>query len=99
MRFIYKKHSRYSNCMSAEITLFKTKNNRFTIQELYNPHYLEIRKWTMDDEIGFRVLKKWWQIPLNRECRKLFKLDKKYTKVPGNIKVISNQLKKEQNNE
>lgn len=95
MRFIWKKHSTYGNCMSAEITLFKTKINRFTIQEFYNPHYLEIRKWTLDDEIGFRVLKDWWQIPLNTESRRLFKEDPKRGKVPSNIHVIAEQLKKE----
>lgn len=95
MRFIWKKHSRYSNCMSAEITLFKTKINRFTLQEFYNPHYLEIRKWTIDDEIGFRVLRKWWQIPLNKESRDLFKEEPKRRKVPSNIHVIAEQLKKE----
>lgn len=97
MRFIWKKHSRYGNYMSAEITLFKTYLNRFTIQEFYNPHYLEIRKWTRDKDIGFRVLKKWWQIPLNKESRQLFKNEPKRRKVPSNIHVISNQLKKELN--
>ena len=95
MRFIWKKHRRYSKYMSAEITLFKTKINRFTIQEFYNPHYLEIRKWTLDDEIGFRVLKDWWQIPVNAESRRLFREDPDKGKVPSNIHVIAEQLKKE----
>ena len=102
MRFIMKKHSRYDNCMSAEIKLFKTKYKQYTLQEFYDPHYLELRKWIRGKDDMLFVLNKWWQIPLNRYCINLFKSDPNRRKVPGNIRVIANNIrknKKEDNDE
>ena len=40
------------------------------------------------------VLNKWWQIPLNRYCINLFRIDPNRRKVPGNIRVIANNIRK-----
>ena len=48
------------------------------------------------------VLNKWWQIPLNKYCINLFRSDPNRRKIPGNIRVIANNIrknKKEDNNE
>lgn len=88
MRFIREKHSKYSNYMSKEKTLFKSKNIKFTIQEIYDPHYLEIRKWVRGEDFSLLVLQKWWQIPLNKSCYVLLKNDPSFKRVPGNIKTM-----------
>lgn len=95
MKFI--KPSRdYPTMMSRRVTLLRTKNLHIDIQEYYGScHYISINKWVRDEEgSGLLTLRKWKHIPLNRYTYKLFKLDKRYNKIPGNIRVIKEQLQR-----
>lgn len=89
MRLIFKKHSAHPSIMSADITLFKSKLHHITLQEYYDPHYIEFKLWVRDNVSTLFVLKKWYKVPLSREARQILK----QIKSPGNINAIAKKLR------
>lgn len=89
MRIIFKRHAAHPNIMSADVTLIKTKKHHITLQEYYDPHYVEIRLWIRDDVTSLFTLKKWYKVPLSKEAREILK----QVKAPGNIDAIAKLIR------
>lgn len=62
---LLKPHNTYPETMSIRKKIFKGKKLNISIQEHYDPHYLNITFWTKDKDINLFVLKKWIHISLN----------------------------------
>lgn len=98
LRIIKTPSKDYPNLMSRRVTLWRSRNLHIDIQEYYGSvHYLSINKWVRDkDGSGLLTLRKWKHIPLDSYTRKILKEDKSY-KIPGNIRIISQELKRRLN--
>lgn len=69
-KLIRKPHQLYPEHLSEEKMLYVNKKVAYTVQEHYNPHYIEFRKWINDGDDEFYVLLNWKLIPLDKESRK-----------------------------
>ena len=88
---LLKPHKWYSNVMSENKILFKSKSLQLTVQEFYSPHWLEFMYWKKDGKVGSYILKKWKKVPLNRYARlilKLGKLDSEREKLKAHLDKI-----------
>ena len=56
---LLKPHKWYGNVMSVDLCLIDFKQFKVSVQEFYNPHWLELMYWKQDKEIGSYILKKW----------------------------------------
>ena len=89
---LLKPHKWYVNVMSESKVLFKFKTFQLTIQEYYDPHWLEFMYWKKDGRLGSYVLKRWKKIPLNKYARlilKLGKLDSEREKLKAHLDKIA----------
>lgn len=74
MRFLTG-HSDYPERASKYIKVLETKKHMIDIQEIYDPHMLDIFIWRKDSQNEFFILKTIKHIPLNLKTFKMINND------------------------
>ena len=89
---LFKPHKWYTTVMSESKVIFKLSKFKLTVQEFYDPHWLEFMYWKQDSDVGSYILKRWKKIPLNRRARliiKISRLDGERVKLKAHLDKIS----------
>lgn len=92
MKRLLQPHAEYPNTMSINKTILSLPTMKVSLQEFYDPHWIEILIWREDKSTGFFILRKSKIIPLSKEAHKLLK-DPKFKRGKIRVDAIINKLR------